>query len=178
MAVMTDHREDKERFRKAMRNVTPLPARSVPVSRPKPPPRARRHEADERRALEQSRDDPRHPDEFASEPALSWVAPGVQKRAAKRLRRGQISVEGVLDLHGMTLAVAREEFARFLEEARERDLGCVRIIHGKGFRSGPRGPVLKRAVARWLSNRGEVLAYTSARPVDGGTGAVYVLLKR
>ncbi|MGH9439672.1 MAG: Smr/MutS family protein, partial [Terriglobia bacterium] len=70
------------------------------------------------------------------------------------------------------------EFARFLAEARERNLGCVRIVHGKGYRSGPRGPVLKRAVARWLSRREEILAYTSARPVDGGTGAVYVLLRK
>jgi DNA-nicking Smr family endonuclease len=52
----------------------------------------------------------------------------------------------------------------------------VRIIHGKGLRSGPSGPVIKRRIGRWLRRRNEVLAYCSARPVDGGTGAIYLLL--
>ncbi|MGH8274288.1 MAG: Smr/MutS family protein [Gammaproteobacteria bacterium] len=175
---MTDNDEDRRLFRKAVRDAIPLPPRSAPSRKPPPRPRALQRESDEQRALEESRDDPRHPDEYASEPALAYVAPGVQKRVIRRLRRGQISVEAVLDLHGMTLAEAREEFARFLVNARARDLTCVRIIHGKGFRSGRRGPVLKRAVARWLSDRHEVLAYASARPMDGGTGAVYVLLRK
>lgn len=175
---MTDDEDDKRLFRKAMRGVIPLSPRRHAARKTPPGPKARQREADERRALEESRDDPRHPDEYASEPALSYVAAGVQKRIAKRLRRGSIPVEAVLDLHGMTVAVARAEFARFLADAQARDMRCVRIIHGKGYRSGPGGPVLKRAVARWLGNRREVLAYTSARPVDGGTGAVYVLLRK
>jgi len=179
---MTDDRknddDDKRLFRKAVRDVAPLPSRRVATRKPPPKPRPHQREADERRALEESQDDPRHPDEYASEPALSYIAPGIQKRLARRLRRGLIPVEAVLDLHGMTRATARSEFACFLAEAQARDMRCVRIIHGKGYRSGPGGPVLKRAVARWLSNRHEVLAYTSARPVDGGTGAVYVLLKK
>jgi DNA-nicking Smr family endonuclease len=175
-----DENKDKDKglFRKAVRDVVPLASRRVAVRTPQPAPRPRQREADERQALEESRDDPRHPDEYASEPALSYVAPGVQKRLARRLRRGLIPVEAVLDLHGMTRATAQAGFARFLAEARARDMRCVRIIHGKGYRSGPGGPVLKRAVAHWLSNRREVLAYTSARPVDGGTGAVYVLLRK
>lgn len=175
---MTGNDEDRRLFRKAVRGATPIPPHPAPPRKSPPRARALQREADERRALEESRDDPRHPDEYDSEPALSYVAPGVQKRTIRRLRRGQISVQAVLDLHGMTLAEAREEFARFLADARARDLTCVRIVHGKGFRSGPRGPVLKRAVARWLSKRHEVLAYTSARAVDGGTGAVYVLLRK
>lgn len=173
-----DNKEDKSLFRKAVRDVEPLPSRRVVTRKSPPKPRPHQHEADERRALEESQDDPRHPDEYASEPALSYVAPGVQKRLARRLQRGLIPVEAVLDLHGMTRATARAEFAQFLADAKARDMRCVRIIHGKGYRSGPGGPVLKRAVTRWLSNRHEVLAYTSARPVDGGTGAVYVLLRR
>jgi DNA-nicking Smr family endonuclease len=175
---MADDEEDRRAFRKAMRNVIPLRNHAAPPRKSSPRPRALQRRRDEKRALEESRDDPRHPDEFASEPALEYVAPGVQKRIIRRLRRGQIPVQASLDLHGMTLAVAREEFARFLAEARASDLICVRIVHGKGYRSGQRGPVLKRAVARWLSRRRTVLAYTSARPVDGGTGAVYVLLRR
>jgi len=58
------------------------------------------------------------------------------------------------------------------------DARCVRIIHGKGRRSGPRGPVLKNMVSKVLQKTAAVVAFTSARPIDGGTGALYVLLAR
>lgn len=176
-ADVAEGNEDKELFRKAVADAVPLERRPVPPRGPRPKPHARMREADERRALAETLDDPRHPDEFGAEPDLAYAAPGVQRRILLRLRRGRIPVRAVLDLHGMTLPMARREFARFLAEADERGFDCVRIVHGKGYRSGPRGPVLKRAVARWLSRRREVLAYTSARPVDGGTGAVHVLLR-
>ena len=82
-----------------------------------------------------------------------------------------------IDLHGLSAEDARDALARFLIESVERRHRCVRVIHGKGLRSGPGGPVIKRRIGRWLKRRDEVLAYASARPVDGGTGAVYVLLK-
>jgi DNA-nicking Smr family endonuclease len=50
------------------------------------------------------------------------------------------------------------------------------VIHGKGRGSGPRGPVLKHVVNHWLRRMDDVAAFATARPVDGGTGAVYVLL--
>ena len=53
----------------------------------------------------------------------------------------------------------------------------MRIIHGKGYRSGARGPILKSAVNDWLRRDMDVMAFVSARPIDGGTGAVYVLLR-
>jgi DNA-nicking Smr family endonuclease len=71
---------------------------------------------------------------------------------------------------------AKEALRTFLAQALARHIRCVRIIHGKGLRSGHRGPVLKGAVSSVLRRVGPVLAYVSARQVDGGTGALYVLL--
>lgn len=109
---------------------------------------------------------------------LTYHQPGIQPRVMRRLRRGHYRCQAELDLHGMVVNVARQSLLAFLEQARQRQYRCVRIIHGKGLRSGQRGPVLKVKLAGWLQQRQEVLAYTSARPNDGGTGAVYVLLKR
>jgi DNA-nicking Smr family endonuclease len=102
--------------------------------------------------------------------------PQVQPAVLRRLRRGEYRVEREIDLHGLTATEARHALRTFLIEALERRVRCVRIIHGKGLRSGHRGPVLKSTVSGVLRRTGAVLAYVSARPVDGGTGAVYVLL--
>ena len=96
----------------------------------------------------------------------------------RKLRRGQFQIGPALDLHGMTVATAREALTRFLHAARREGRSCVRIIHGKGNGSRHRGPVLKLKINHWLRQRDEVLAFCSARPVDGGTGAIYVLLRR
>ena len=103
---------------------------------------------------------------------------GVQLSVMRKLRRGQYRCQAEIDLHGMIVDVARQSLAIFLREALDADYRCVRIVHGKGLRSGRRGPVLKTKVAGWLRQRREVLAYCSARPNDGGTGALYVLLRR
>jgi DNA-nicking Smr family endonuclease len=94
----------------------------------------------------------------------------------RKLRRGQYRVQAELDLHGLTVPEAKEELRAFLADALEHHIRCVRVIHGKGLRSGHRGPVLKGVVSNVLRRVGPVLAYVSARHVDGGTGAVYVLL--
>ena len=77
----------------------------------------------------------------------------------------------------MTVAQARELLSEFLTLCVRRGLRCVRIVHGKGLRSKNREPVLKQKVGRWLIQRDEILAFCQARPVDGGGGAVIVLLK-
>lgn len=109
---------------------------------------------------------------------LLFLRSGVTKEVLRRIRRGQIAIEGELDLHGLTVDQARLAFAGFLQEAYFQGKRCLRIIHGKGLRSEARLPVLKGCVNSWLRQKGEVLAFCSARPEDGGTGAVYVLLKR
>ena len=94
----------------------------------------------------------------------------------RKLRRGDYRVQGEIDLHGLNVSEAKQALREFLAQALMRQWRCVRIIHGKGLRSGNRGPVLKAMVGATLRKVGPVLAYVSARQVDGGTGAVYVLL--
>lgn len=109
--------------------------------------------------------------------ALSFQRAGVRTQVIRRLRRGLIPIEDELDLHGLTQTAARDRLAEFLENTRAAGMRCVRIIHGKGYRSGARGPILKIAVDLWLRRHLDVMAFCSARPIDGGTGAVYVLLR-
>lgn len=170
--------EDRALFREAAAGAVPLSQRRTTPSKARPRPEPRFHRADEAQALAESHDDPRDGDQFGAEPPLTYATPGLQRRVLRKLRRGQIPVQAELDLHGATQAEARHAVATFLTDAIARDVTCVRIIHGKGHGSGRDGPVLKPAVARWLARRRDVLAYCSARPIDGGTGAVYVLLRR
>jgi DNA-nicking Smr family endonuclease len=109
--------------------------------------------------------------------ALSFQRAGVRTQVVRRLRRGLIPIEDELDLHGLSQTAARYQLAEFLTCSRNAGRRCVRIIHGKGYRSGARGPVLKTAVDLWLRRHLDVMAFTSARAIDGGTGAVYVLLR-
>jgi DNA-nicking Smr family endonuclease len=95
----------------------------------------------------------------------------------RRLRRGLYPIEDELDLHGLNQSVARDRLADFIARSRDSGRRCVRIIHGKGSRSGARGPVLKAAVNLWLRRHMDVMAFISARAIDGGTGALYVLLR-
>ena len=106
----------------------------------------------------------------------TYVRRGMPGDVLAKLRRGHWAVQSELDLHRMTTTQAHDALADFLDDARARGLRCVRVIHGKGLRSGPGGPVLKHVVDHWLRKFENVVAYASARPVDGGTGAVYVLL--
>jgi DNA-nicking Smr family endonuclease len=108
---------------------------------------------------------------------LSFHRPGVRARTLKQLRRGLYPVEDELDLHGLSQAAARDSLVEFLAYGAAAGYRCVRIVHGKGYRSGARGPILKIAVNTWLKRHPDVMAFTSARPIDGGTGAVYVLLR-
>ena len=103
--------------------------------------------------------------------------PGLQRAVLKKLRRGQFGVQDELDLHGLRLEEVGARLAAFLELARGRRLCCVRIIHGKGLSSPGRQPVLKPQVARWLRAHDAVLAFSAVRDADGGSGALYVLLR-
>jgi DNA-nicking Smr family endonuclease len=109
---------------------------------------------------------------------LSYLKDGHSPALLRKLKRGQFSIADVIDLHQMTANVARSAIGTFLAESKRAGRLCVRIIHGKGLRSRNEGPVLKRLVDSLLRRRGDVLAYASAKPNEGGTGATIVLLKR
>jgi len=172
---MTPSDEDRELFRKAVEGVRPLPERAEPPAQPAAPPRARFRRADEAAVLEESL--AMNPEaESGTGQDLSFRRASVSLPVFRKLKRGEFSVRDEIDLHGYTAIEAREALYEFLAEAGNARMRCVRVIHGKGLRSGHQGPVLKRKLGRWLQMRDDVLAYCSARPVDGGTGAVYLLL--
>jgi DNA-nicking Smr family endonuclease len=108
---------------------------------------------------------------------LYFARPGIQDRVVRELRRGHLEIGLELDLHGLTVRHARDDLNRFLEECHRRDIRCVRIIHGKGYGSEDKQPILKQKLNLWLRQREDVLAFTSATRRDGGTGAAYVLLR-
>jgi len=107
----------------------------------------------------------------------TFVRPGLGQDVLTKLRRGSWSVQGELDLHGLTTEESRDTLADFLLEARSRGLRCVRVIHGKGLTSPNREPVLKGKVRKWLAQWDDVLAYCEAPRHAGGGGAVLVLLR-
>jgi DNA-nicking Smr family endonuclease len=109
--------------------------------------------------------------------ALSYGRPGISPDTLRKLRRGHWVIQHQLDLHGLRTDAAREALAEFLRGACKRGLRCVRVVHGKGLGSVNKEPVLKNKVRNWLVQKDEVIAFCSARPADGGTGAVVVLLK-
>jgi DNA-nicking Smr family endonuclease len=167
---------DKDLFREAMRDVRPLEnrARALPAKR-KPPARARFTAADRAMVLVESLQGVREDSgDFGDE--ISFRRAGVQDGVMRKLKRGEYRVEEVCDLHGLRVEEAKAALREFLAESLARNLRCVRIIHGKGMGSGPRGPVIKTAVNMILRKTAPVLAFTSARRVDGGTGAINVLL--
>lgn len=179
---MNDNRPSKpdSLFRDATRDVKPLktPSRSTGLrqSRPKPKPGAKFTRADQQAVLRESLETPDDPTLVESGEEIAFKRPGVPETLLKRLRRGHFKVDAELDLHGLTSPQARAELRDFIVNELSRGSHCVRIIHGKGRGSGPRGPVLKNVVNICLRRMDVVVAFGSARPLDGGSGAVYVLL--
>lgn len=138
--------------------------------------RPRQKEADEQEVLKELLIEP-DAEVMESGDTLIYRMPGVQDSVLRRLRRGQYAIQDELDLHGLNREAARLEVVKFLAHCQDQRRRCVRIIHGKGHGSPNSGPVIKTLIDSWLRRRKDVLAFCSARPVDGGTGAIYVLLR-
>jgi DNA-nicking Smr family endonuclease len=109
--------------------------------------------------------------------ALSFRRPGVGPDVTRKLRKGEWTIQGEIDLHGLRRDDAREALAAFVREAHRRGWRCVRVVHGKGLGSPGKTPVLKGKVQAWLIQKNEVLAFVQARGDEGGAGALVVLLK-
>jgi DNA-nicking Smr family endonuclease len=169
--------DDRDLFRKTVGDVRRLDGDHPEPYRAPRPPRAEQRRRQEREIVEGLLD---HPADAVIESGdeLVFLRPGVQQRLLRRLRRGQFTVQGELDLHGHTVAEAHERLREFMREAKQNDLRCVRIVHGKGLSSPGKLPVLKGKVNAWLQRDGSVIAFCTAPPTDGGTGAVYVLLRK
>jgi DNA-nicking Smr family endonuclease len=175
-------------WRAAMRDVEPLPGHALP---PEPKPVALEPVAEKpapTRAAPLPRGKPLpSPTEL---PTLTYArTPGLDRRTSERLKRGQLPIEARLDLHGLTQDQARRSLDAFITQAHDRGLRAVLIITGKGLKPrardaepwDPEPGVLKTQTPRWLNeapNRARVLAFTAAQPRDGGSGALYVLIRR
>ncbi len=164
---------DAALFREMVGEVKPIKQSLADIDVPKPPARARQREADEQQLKHDMLSDHLY---LETGDELAYHQPGVQKNTLRKLRRGQYRIEAELDLHGHTGEEARQALVAFLHKAKQQNLRTIRIIHGKGL-SQDSGPVLKPLVNHWLRQKSNILAFCSARPADGGTGAVYVLLK-
>ncbi len=173
-----DRDDDLDLFREAVSDVRPLAAAPRVADRPPPPrPRPRQRELDDARVLERLLDPPSDTELVETGEELIYLRPGLQKKTLRKLRRGQYSIQDSIDLHHMNLDAARATVLTFIDDSLRAGMGCVRVIHGKGLRSR-KGPRLKGMVDHVLRRHPAVMAFASCRPVDGGTGAVMVLLRR
>ncbi|MEM7679036.1 MAG: Smr/MutS family protein, partial [Myxococcota bacterium] len=180
-------RADTGAFLDAVGDATPLPADPRGQIQPSLPPDNAQHiprydeDAEALTELEMLVDGVIHFDIADSDEFIAGIAEGVDRRLLGKLRRGEFAVQAHLDLHGMRRDDARRAVAHFIDQKYRAGHRCIRIVHGRGLNSKDKVPVLKMLLSGWLE-RGRigrlVLAFCTARPSDGGAGAVYVLLRR
>jgi len=184
---LDDDLDDEEAFRQAMSDVTRLPEadRRVRVRKLTEAPAeqaaaASPPEEDPERLFLQAMDGDNESEFFLLNEYVEGGTQAWDTRLLKKLREGGFAVQAELDLHGFSQKEAVGRLQEFVLDCCRRGFTCVRVIHGKGKNSPGPIPVLKNRVERWLSRRSSaryVVAYTSARLVDGGGGAMYVLLR-
>ena len=165
-------------FSRAVGAIRPLRTRErLHLSDPPPLPLPVQHWLDEERVLRESiSDDFDVSTLLDTDDQLSFRRPGIGE-ITHRLRAGHWSIQRQLDLHGLRVDEAREALGQFIRQAHKSGVRCVRVVHGKGLGSPGKSPVLKSRVQRWLVQKSEVLAFVQARPMDGGAGALLVLLQ-
>jgi DNA-nicking Smr family endonuclease len=170
--------EDSALFRQAVGNIKPLKQDSVVHDKPNNSSQFIIKDEDNHTEVQEFIDSEYDENLLERGDELFFSRPGIQKQTIRKLRRGQLNIEDELDLHGLTVEQARKELSKFLIECHEQSFRCVRIIHGKGISSATKKPVIKNKINIWLRQRNDVLAFCSALRNDGGTGAIYCLLKR
>jgi DNA-nicking Smr family endonuclease len=170
---------ERSLFVRAAGEVKPIREhRRVHLAPDQPAPVAVQQQLDDQRVLQEAISD-----EFDAttlldiDDALSYRRPGIGTDVTRKLRRGDWSLQGEIDLHGLRREDAREALAAFIRESHKRGWRCVRVVHGKGLGSPGKTPVLKGKVQGWLIQKNEVLAFVQARGDEGGAGALVVLLK-
>ena len=169
---------ERDLFTRAVGAVQALPdARKAQLKLAPPAPVAVQQRRDEQAVLRETLSD-----EFdvgtllEADEQLSYRRPGIGPDVTRRLRRGEWSIQRELDLHGLRTEEAREALGQFVRDAQRAGVRCVRVVHGKGLGSPGKTPVLKAKVHGWLIQKKEVLAFVQAKPLEGGAGALLVLL--
>ncbi len=176
MAKKTVSTEDSDLFRQSIGKVKTIEKNSLhltPETKPKPFPQKKV----EKDITQFKQEGELEVDKLFQEDRISFIAPGLQKNVLKKLRKGYFGFDASIDLHGLTSQKAKQQLAHFLHDSIENGYRCVHIIHGKGYRSAHQHPVLKNDINLWLRQYPYVLAFCSTPPKEGGTGAVFVLLK-
>ena len=176
MSKKTTNQDDVNLFRQTIGKVQPLKNSNLLVkigTKPKPYPKEK--SVDFAASFNKTVDF--EVENLSQEDILSFTGPGLQKNVLKKMRRGVFGLDAELDLHGLNSREAKQQLLRFLHHCVEDGCRCVHIIHGKGYRSPDNQPVLKNKINQWLRQHQDVQAFCSAAPKDGGTGAVYVLLR-
>jgi len=176
-------REDADLWRHVTGDVKPLARREKPsTAADAAPPVPRSKSRKPASATDLKKPEAAAPSSPPPAPALAHgMAPGVDRRTADNLRRGRMTIEARLDLHGMTQAEAHSRLIAFIEGHQSAGRRCVLVVTGKGTWRGEGGGVLREAVPRWLNEpelRPRILSFSHAQPKDGGEGALYILLKR
>ena len=173
--------EDDDLFREEVKDVKPLKVKSklidTAIKKPKPRPIARQFIQDEKKALIDSLSDEYVSNGFELDEDSSYLRNGHSPDIIKRLKRGYWTIQGSIDLHGMISKEAKDYIVDYIQECKKKKIRCIRIIHGKGYGSKNKEPVLKKKVRSWLMQKDEVIAYSEAPRHDGGSGVVIVLLK-
>ena len=173
--------EERNSFLDEVADVRPLKSEKrveEVKNKPSPKPRFSQHEDESEQTSKNTMlSDPADLRDAVVDDVLFFSRAGIQQKVQKKLRRGELPIEEELDLHGYTVNEAKMAIQDFLFECKRQHIRYIRIIHGKGYRSDQKIPVLKTHVAYWLPQLSNVLAFSSALPKDGGTGAIYVILK-
>lgn len=172
------NKDDISLFRSTVGPVEPIKDDKVLFRPVKPKPIPFKSQEEDQKVIIEMLDGDFDPADLESGEEILFKRAGIQNKVFRKLRSGKYSIEAQLDLHGMTVAMAHNAISLFLMECRNRNRKCIKIVHGKGIGSKDGKPVIKNKVNLWLQRRDDVLAFCSARPNDGGTGAIYVLIKR
>ncbi|CAN1515590.1 Smr domain containing protein [Burkholderiaceae bacterium] len=169
---------ERHMFVRAVGAVKPIPVKARVLNLGKrPEPRPLQQDLDDQAALQESMSDEFDVSTLLDvDDQLSFRRPGIGTDITRKLRKGEWSLQGQLDLHGLRSDEAREALGQFVRDAKRMGWRCVRVVHGKGLGSPGKEPVLKSKVQRWLVQKNEVLAFVQAKPSDGGAGALVVLL--
>jgi DNA-nicking Smr family endonuclease len=172
---------DKALFRQMVGEVTPIkktkiitftpPPQPISIKYRPPPPKQFQTTAIEANFLSDT-----YTHTVTAETPLFYCQSAVSKKQLQQFKRGELHIEGRLDLHGQTIDQARCSLTHFINKHHELNHRVLLLIHGKGKPTGQ--PILKNLVNHWLPQIPQVLAFVSARPRDGGAGALYILLKR
>jgi DNA-nicking Smr family endonuclease len=159
-----------------VRKINATPRASL--DKPKPKPVATHRQQDEANVpLELLKDTSGWDADIDTGDLISFLRQGLPGDVLRKLKRGHWAIQATLDLHGHTVTGARDALAQFLAHARHHSVRCVRIVHGKGYRSEGGIPLIRNKVRLSLSQREEILAFCDAPAADGGAGAVVVLLR-